>query len=47
MTLTVDLYAHWVGNDADHAAMNRFDAHIGGLMGDAASDLRVTNERRS
>jgi integrase len=33
MTLTVDLYGHWLGSDADVAALSRFAASLGGAPG--------------
>jgi len=30
MTLTVDLYAHWMGSEASEAAINRIDSILGG-----------------
>ncbi len=31
MTLTTDTYAHWMGSDADGAAVARFDAVLAGV----------------
>ncbi len=36
MTLTVDLYAHWMGSEASEAAINRIDAILGDAGGTRA-----------
>lgn len=44
-TLTVDTYAHWLGTDADAAAVARMNAVLaqsGGRRGDATPNLRAT-----
>lgn len=40
MTLTVDLYSHWMGSAADHAAILRIDSLLGDAGGTAPKKLR-------
>ena len=44
MTLTVDLYSHWMGSNADAAAISQVDRLLGGRRGDASPNLRVTEK---
>lgn len=44
-TLTLDTYSHWLGTDADAAAIARFDAVLGGQRGDAGPNLRTRTSR--
>ncbi len=41
LTLTVDLYSHWMGHDADDAAILRIDAVLGDAGGTPAPNLRA------
>jgi integrase len=40
-TLTADTYAHWLGDDADAAALAKMDAILGDHTGTSASNLRA------
>jgi integrase len=42
MTLTVDLYSHWMGSGADAAAISQVDQLLGGRRGDTTPNLRAT-----
>jgi integrase len=43
MTLTVDLYGHWMGNDADTAALAKFTAILGDATGTRTTNLRTAS----
>lgn len=42
MTLTVDLYSHWMGSSADAAAISQVNQLLGGHRGDTTLNLRAT-----
>jgi integrase len=42
LTLTVDLYGHWMGNDADAAALAKFTNVLGDASGTRARKLRTS-----